>query len=965
MLPIYLSFDNLLKEVNVTEKNDNMANKLSVYGADGMDIRDVNPPGSNEIIDLGYHIARGDLPDGIVQKYTGWKNAIYAKAPYYTSLTAMRNAAYARYLTGEARLTALEDELASLDNLRAVNVQGRAMATKQEPASEEGTAAYFDARLAELAEQYTAKQAEIAEQKALLENINAEYEGFIADSQAVNDELRFTAFFTQDELKLLDPYLVEGVYSDPTFAVFDVDISGENDSYTEGGSADISFKDVTVVDVEMVVDTQRRILAISGGAISIHGDAYDLSARLNSGTLEQRDGSNVVFSAFLGGGKVNNQQFPSGNLSCVCKSAFDMDGLLGGMEKIVVTTEDVETGVSRDDISYQGSASFTAADPNVYFTRNVTEYQRYSVQRDLYNQAEQKLQELAYPIFEFTVKSGNLIWARDFEPFKDALKLGSAVYLKLNDKTLLKPVLLEVHLDYERPDNFALVFSSQFQTKRPDSVNSFKNALSDAKNTTRQLKVESLKYRGQEISGAANALDNFMKNGMNAAYQQVTAGLEQEVKLDKSGIKVGTRGKDEFIYIGNGMITLVDDAAKISRMAMGHFYSQEYGQDYYGIMADVLVGTLVAGKGLSIACEDVNGGGMLFKLDSSGMFQYNGRQYYQSEKGGKLGQDAHWGIFGGTKDLFEVTGVGYVHPSFAGQNGEILLDEEGFPRNVNFLLGIDGDSYFRGTVIAKAGKFTGDLYANNLYFNDGGDVKTLLSQATKKIPSGLLDLGNIQLDGASGDISLTGNINIGGSIDFSGAGAIKWGANIPNKQRFAASKSGPWHDSMQSGDIYCCDWNYATESWGEPYPKVGQDGKPGTDGSDGDPRGYLKSIKITEINQNNVKSALIEAATMAGANMYGGIFGDVPPKINGVYQSPTVWATMGKAYEGGGNAFKLFSAIDPTRAFFQFYADNLYNSEISVNEKRVLVSDGDTTKPLGTWDFSDSTPKGIPIRFGP
>ena len=996
MLPVYLSFDNLLKAVTITESLDNMATRLAVSGADGVDIRSVNPAGTNELIDLGYHIGRGDIPDGIVQKYTTWKNTIYAKQAYYTSLTAMRNAASARLMTERARLTELEGELASLDNLRTVNVQGRAMATESGPADKPDTIAWFDARLTEIAEQYREKQQEISNQKELIERIQAEYDGHIADMQAVNDELRFTAFFSAEELDVLDTYLIDGVYSDPTYAVFDVDISGEHDSFTRKSAAEISFKDVSIADIETtgvwecgnhhsftytgtpsacpecgsgdLTDKSgggRRILSITGGTIGIHGEDYSLSARHNSATLEYKDGR-IVLSALLGSGSVNESAFPSGNISCVCSADVDIDAILSGMEKVVVTDRDEETGIAHDDISYLGNAAFPTTESAIYFTRNVTDCQRYSVEQDLYNHAESVLDELAYPVYEFSVDSGNLIWAQKFEPFKNALKLGCGVYLQLNDTTRLKPILLEVHLDFEKPDSFKLVFSSQYQTKRPDRVNKLKEISKAAQNAGRTLDTEKHKYGSYDTSGGASALAKMLRDGYDAALAAITAGKDQCVSINEAGIKIASVAGQEYIMLNNGMIALVDAARNEVKMAMGHFYNAASGTDFIGILADIIGGTLLAGKNLIIECPDVNGGVMQFKVDSSGVFLNNSRMYFQSDKGGKIGIDSHWGIFGGTKDLFQMTDTGHVSPSFAGANGTLVLDSDGFPVNANFLLPIDGDPYFRGTVIAKAGKFDGDIYARNLYFWDGSDVKTLLSEATKKIPSGLLDLGNIQLDGVSGDISLTGNINIGGNIDFSGAGSITWGSKTPVKYQFSATSiTGPWHDAMQTNDKYRRDSLDGGTTWGAGYQFVGKDGEAGAPGTPGDPKGYLKSIKITEINQDNVKSALIEAATMAGANMYGGIFGDVPEKINGVYQIPNVWIEMGAAEQGYG--LQVWHKKYSNTPIFSVYDSTLGRTTFSLKSRPILYQDSSyVCCPEGEWDFSGATVYGIsaPATFG-
>lgn len=101
-----------------------------------------------------------------------------------------------------------------------------------------------------------------------------------------------------------------------------------------------------------------------------------------------------------------------------------------------------------------------------------------------------------------------------------------------------------------------------------------------------------------------------------------------------------------------------------------------------------------------------------------------------------------------------------------------------------------------------------------------------------------------------------GNVVMKGGITLSGP--IKWGTdNAPNKKRYAASISGPWHDTMQSGDIYCCDWDYVAETWGAAYQFKGQDGKPGSDAS------VPQWVK-------DMKTSYIDDQWMISPNIYGG-----------------------------------------------------------------------------------------------
>ena len=50
--PVYLSTNNLIKEIDIKENTDDLITALDVYGADGVDIRSVNPMGTNRIYNL-------------------------------------------------------------------------------------------------------------------------------------------------------------------------------------------------------------------------------------------------------------------------------------------------------------------------------------------------------------------------------------------------------------------------------------------------------------------------------------------------------------------------------------------------------------------------------------------------------------------------------------------------------------------------------------------------------------------------------------------------------------------------------------------------------------------------------------------------------------------------------------------------------------------------------------------------
>ena len=923
IVPIYLSFKNLIESNSIKENDDDMATNISVYGADGVDIRDVNPTGSNTIVHLGYAISQGQIKDDLKDKYISWKNEIIANQPHYTGLVALRNAASARYIAEAAKLTDLKGELTSLDNLRDVNIKGKSMATKTDPESEYGTVAYFEARLKEIAQQYAEKEEEIANQESLLEQIQKEYDGYVSSIQDVNNQLKMESYFTKSELDSLSPFLLDGNFTDSTFATFDVDISSSEDSYAKTEQLTATFDVGSLTDVQDTGD--HRILMISGGDMSLSGQDIAGESSVVSAIVEIVSSSEAVVSIYLGSCTINEKTHPSGNMTITGSGSINVDSILSAMEQHVETTSDKETGVSHDTIWYSGSLSISLSSAALYFTRNVTEFQKYNVKQELYDYALDRIEEIAYPVYEFDISSGNFLWEKSFKQFQDNLKLGSSVYLQLTETILLHPVLLEVHFNFDDPEEFDLVFSNQFQTNRPDKVNSLKNILDKAQNTSYTLDVKQFEYSADRLSGAAEAFDNFMKNGLNAAYQQVTAGTNNQVIIDGAGIKVKDPDSKEFFTIGSNMIALVDPDNETARMALGHFYSQEYEMDYYGIVADVIFGTLIAGKGLSIACQDVNDGSMLFEANSKGVQIHNGRFYIDHDRGGQIALDPTYGFAIGTKELYQFD-----------DDGRVVLNTE----NANLYIDLEGNLHIKGTLDAVDGHFSGDITGSTGTFSGIVQAEDFLDQSGNsmmtngKFDSNYLDLGNIQLDGDTGDITMTGNLNL------SGLSSITWGSLTPVKYQFSVSASGPWHSDMRETDFWRRDSTDGGKTWGTPYQFRGQDGEAV------DLPFYIQS---TYIDSTEIRSPEITGGTLTGGKVIGGSFHDLE-ELCELYMSSS------------GGAGSLYSSVifsSPAGTIINFTGRIVSSSSSSY----CTISSSYEIRPSGDWNFSDASVSGLYLTF--
>ena len=71
--PVYIATNNLAKEIVVEENIDDLFTVLDVNGAEGVDIRSVNPMGENRIYNLDSYMTEEYFSASIIQKWNNWK----------------------------------------------------------------------------------------------------------------------------------------------------------------------------------------------------------------------------------------------------------------------------------------------------------------------------------------------------------------------------------------------------------------------------------------------------------------------------------------------------------------------------------------------------------------------------------------------------------------------------------------------------------------------------------------------------------------------------------------------------------------------------------------------------------------------------------------------------------------------------------------------------------------------------
>lgn len=694
-VPIYLSYKNLVDAVDLEELTDDMVTKLHLYGSDDLSIREVNPIGTDYMVDLSYFISNGDfdvIAEGstvtLAERVKSWNTAIKSNQTHYANLVAVRASRTAQRLAEEVTLASLKGDLEVLITQQSVIIQAMALeSTAAGKASQQQ-------QLAKINEKISAKNAEIEGQEAVIANLQAEIDLYATDIQGVVDQLSISKYFTKAEQKILNYYLIEGEAAEETFVATDVDTSVSGTSSTLQGKVTLTGADITQAGLN-----GKSMYAIAGGVLKIA--SAKLTADIVRGTLEINPGTNeYVLTVYMGYATFDEHSFPSGLITA--------SGTLSQFSSNV-------SPVSQDGVMENKGTqfSFEAGTSKLFFTVNVNEYQKYSVAQELYAFGEELLDEWAWPVYEFSIDTANFLFQKEFEPFKNKLEFGKSIYLNVGDDGVIEPKLIGVALDFENPEKLTLTFSNRFQKR--DVVANWLSEVNKVSASSRSF--DTSKYLYNKTANKTTQVSQFMENALNAAVNTIIGASNQSVVINGAGIQVGGDSKYQLRIVDN-MIAMTDDGWRTAKLGVGRFYSDaktglkdDKGNDIligetWGINTELLAGSLIIGNNLVL--ENANDNGVMqFKVDATGAWLYNASYVMQHDDGGRLILDPKYGIVAGSKDLFDTNGT-TIMPSFINTDGSIKFDTDGMPSNANFYLDLrDGSAYLRGKVKAGSGSIGG------------------------------------------------------------------------------------------------------------------------------------------------------------------------------------------------------------------------------------------------------------------
>jgi hypothetical protein len=783
--PVYISTSNLAKEIEIEENLDDLVTVLDVSGADGVDIRSVNPMGTNKIYNLDSFMNTNYFSSSMIAKWKNWKAAYDSYQTTYYNLVVAQNMLISQYTTEYAALGDLQGELSTLEAKKATLIQAVAIDSSQQ------------SNLNTTNSEITAKNKEITAQNNKLTQINSQLSNYTAQLKKINEATAFSAFgFSESELKLLDRYFICGSLTDSTFVANSVNSYSTDSDVVRDFSAIFNLTNLTTLE-KANYTSDITFYTVRGGSIAENSTALQLNAEIVNGTLQVNSDNTFVMSLYLNTGSINGDSFPSGTLS-----------LTGTLRSNVVTTSN--------------TLQFATSTTTAYMTYEVSEYQRMAVAWDLYNYGKETLEQLSSPTYSFDIESINFFALDDFVEFAKNFVLGEKIYLETS-MGVLTPIAVGVSIDFDDLSKLELEFGSTFTSSDADFT--LKDLLQDSVSLGKSLDFNQYNYSSFVSSGAQTQVKDFMESAINTMKNMILSGKNNEVTIDEAGLRcrkydesTGTYSPKQ-IWIANNAIMFTDDNWDNATIGIGEFVDKNLGS-LYGIVTPALVGTILAGSNLIIESEKQDGGVAVFKMDGEGASLHNASFNLYGTTGGRIDLGSTFGIVAGTdKDnLFSYSkGVATGVKTAKGKTVTCVDDlDSGDTPNANFWVDMDGDLYLKGIIDATGGTFRGSLEvggstafrvdsqgnlkiggtasspafqvtaAGNLTANSGtfkGTVKgatfqksdgTSMMNSSYQFTSGYLDLTGLNVGSGNFVVDSNGNVTVNGKITMKSGSSINW-----------------------------------------------------------------------------------------------------------------------------------------------------------------------------------------------
>lgn len=302
-------------------------------------------------------------------------------------------------------------------------------------------------------------------------------------------------------------------------------------------------------------------------------------------------------------------------------------------------------------------------------TSTMTNEEIQDMSQQLYDQGNSVLIRVSQPRFEFSIDSVNFLFLKEFQYFSQQLELGCIINIQKDEGYILTPILLEIQYQLDDPENFSLTFGNRYRLDTAEYT--FKELFGDAIRAGSSVKFDSGKWGEYVNSGMNDTVTNFINSALDTSKNNVINATNQEIIINQNGLRgrVVNSNSDgympEQVWLTSNTLAFTNDNWDTCSLALGKVNFN--GTSLYGLVADAIVGKIIAGNQLQITNENNN-----FILDSNGAVLNNASFSLVTENGlGQIFLDPSNGISIQTRNN---TNSDWVNNFYIDSNGNVTMN---------------------------------------------------------------------------------------------------------------------------------------------------------------------------------------------------------------------------------------------------------------------------------------------------
>lgn len=252
----------------------------------------------------------------------------------------------------------------------------------------------------------------------------------------------------------------------------------------------------------------------------------------------------------------------------------------------------------------------------------------FKIKQDAMESGRIELNKLCQPQLQFSMSMANIYALPEFEPIIDQFQLGNVIKVGIRPDYIKQSRLLQVDINFDNFSDFTVEFGELTSLRSQSDIHAdlLRNAIQSAKTVANQ---SSYWTKG---SNQANSIDLRLQEGLLNSIEALKAiDGTQHAYMDKYGFHLevvnpdtGEIG-DKRVWLVNNQIVFTDDGFKTSKSVLGEYTVD--GATYYGLLAQAVIAGLIEGskiKGGTIQIGLQDDGSYAFEVHEDGSVTMNG-----------------------------------------------------------------------------------------------------------------------------------------------------------------------------------------------------------------------------------------------------------------------------------------------------------------------------------------------------